>query len=75
MLKYNLSANIVIHHYAIYLEYACTINIIRNNPDDKVQKPKVKQFIAYYFTQTYLNTLFGKYKDNPLEYSFSFSFL
>lgn len=68
--KYHLSANTVIHQHAIIrkcLEYAFTMNIIPNNPADKVQKPKVEQFIASYFTQTELNTLFEKSKGDPLE--------
>ena len=70
MVEKHLSANTVVHHHAIIrkcLEYAFTMDIIPNNPADKVQKPKVEQYIGSYYTQTELNTLFEKSKGDPLE--------
>lgn len=49
------------------LEYAFAMDIIPNNPADKVKKPKVEQYIGSYYTQTELNTLFEKSKGDPLE--------
>lgn len=70
MKKYHLSANTVIHHHAIIrecLDYAFKMNIIVNNPADKVQTPKKEQYIASYYNETELNELFEKSKGDPLE--------
>lgn len=70
MIKYNLSANTVIHHHAIIrkcLDYAFKMDIIPNNPADKIQRPKVEQFIGSFYTESELNTLFEKSKGDPLE--------
>lgn len=70
MVEKHLSDNTVVHHHAIIrkcLEYAFTMDIIPNNPADKVQKPKVEQYIGSYYTQTELNTLFEKSKCDLLE--------
>ena len=70
MIKYNLSANTVIHHHAIIrkcLDYAFKMDIIPSNPADKIQRPKIEQFIGSFYTESELNTLFEKFKDDPLE--------
>lgn len=70
MIKYNLSANTVIHHHAIIrkcLDYAFKMDIIPNNPADKIQRPKMEQFIGSFYTESELNTLFEKSKGDPLE--------
>ena len=70
MIKYNLSANTVIHHHAIIrkcLDYAFKMDIIPNNPADKIQRPKIEQFIDSFYTESELNTLFEKSKGDPLE--------
>lgn len=70
MIKYNLSANTVIHHHAIIrkcLDYAFKMDIIPSNPADKIQRPKIEQFIGSFYTESELNTLFEKSKDDPLE--------
>ena len=70
MVEKHLSSNTIVHHHAIIrkcLEYAFKMDIIPNNPADKVQKPKVEQYIGSYYTQTELNTLFEKSKGDPLE--------
>lgn len=70
MTKYNLSANTVIHHHALIrkcLDYAFKMDIIPNNPADKIQRPKIEQFISSFYTESELNTLFEKSKNDPLE--------
>ena len=42
-----LSSNTVIHHHALIrksLDYAYKMNLIPNNPADKVQRPKKEQY-------------------------------
>lgn len=70
MTKYNLSANTVIHHHALIrkcLDYAFKMDIIPSNPADKIQRPKIEQFISSFYTKSELNTLFEKSKNDPLE--------
>lgn len=70
MIKYNLSANTVIHHHAIIrkcLDYAFKMDIIPNNPADRIQRPKMEQFIGSFYNENELNTLFEKSKGDPLE--------
>ena len=70
MTKYNLSANTVIHHHALIrkcLDYAFKMDIIPCNPADKIQRPKIEQFISSFYTESELNTLFEKSKNDPLE--------
>ena len=67
-----LSANTVIHHHAIIrkaLDYAYKMDIIQNNPADKVQRPKKEQYIGSFYNENELNELnelFEKSKDDPL---------
>lgn len=64
-----LSANSVIHHHAIIrkaLDYAYKMDIIPNNPADKVQRPKKEQYIGSFYNENELNELFEKSKDDPL---------
>ena len=64
-----LSANSVIHHHAIIrkaLDYAYKLDIIPNNPADKVQRPKKEQYIGSFYNENELNELFEKSKDDPL---------
>lgn len=70
MTKCNLSANTVIHHQALIrkcLDYAFKMDIIPSNPADKIQRPKIEQFISSFYTESELNTLFEKSKNDPLE--------
>lgn len=65
-----LSGNTVIHHHAVIrkcLDYAFKIDIIPNNPADKVQKPKREQYIGSFYNENELNELFEKSKDDPIE--------
>lgn len=41
--------------------------MIVSNPADKVQRPKVEQFIGSFYNENELNTLFEKSKGDPLE--------
>lgn len=70
MLDDRLSSNTIIHYHAIIrkaLDYAFKMNIIPLNPADKVQRPKVEQFIGSFYNENELNTLFEKSKGDPLE--------
>ena len=64
-----LSANTVIHHHAIIrkaLDYAFKMDILPNNPADKVQRPKKEQYIGSFYNENELNNLFEKSKDDPM---------
>lgn len=70
MEKYSLSANTVIHHHAVIrkcLDYAFKMNVIVNNPADKVQRPKKGQFISSFYNESELNRLFEISKGDSLE--------
>ena len=70
MLDDGLSSNTVIHYHAIIrkaLDYAFKMNIIQSNVADKVQRPKIEQFIGKFYSESELNTLFEKSKGDPLE--------
>lgn len=65
LFKNGLSGNTVIHHHAIIrkcLDYAYKMDIIPNNPADKVQRPKKEQFIGNFYNESELNELFEKKK-------------
>ena len=69
MFSDGLSANTVIHHHAIIrkaLDYAYKMDVIQNNPADKVQRPKKEQYIGSFYNENELNELFEKSKDDPL---------
>jgi len=42
------------------------MDIIPNNPADKVQRPKKEQYIGSFYNENELNELFEKSKDDPL---------
>lgn len=70
MLADGLSSNTVIHYHAIIrksLDYAFKMDMIPTNPADKVQRPKIEQFIGSFYSENELNTLFEKSKGDPLE--------
>lgn len=65
-----LSGNTVIHYHATIrkcLDYAFKMDIIPNNPADKVQRPKKEQYIGSFYNENELNELFEKSKDDPME--------
>ena len=43
------------------------MDIIQSNPADKVQRPKMQQFIGSFYNESELNILFEKSKGDPLE--------
>ena len=49
------------------LDYAVQTDLIPSNPAIKVGKPHHKHFIADYYNEDELNTLFQVVKDIPLE--------
>lgn len=70
MLNDNLSCNTVIHYHAVIrksLDYAFKMDMIQSNPADKVQRPKMQQFIGNFYNESELNTLFEKSKGDLLE--------
>ncbi len=70
MYSEGLSANTVIHHHAIIrkcLDYAFKMDIIPNNPADKVQRPKKEQFIGEFYTTDQLINLIEASKGDELE--------
>lgn len=70
MYSEGLSANTVIHHHAIIrkcLDYAFKMDIIPNNPADKVQRPKKEQFIGEFYTTDQLINLIEDSKGDELE--------
>ena len=70
MLTNGLNSNTVIHYHAIIrksLDYAFKMNMIPSNPADRVQRPKIEQFIGSFYNETEFNILFEKSKDDPLE--------
>lgn len=70
LLNDGLSSNTVIHYHAIIrkaLDYAFKMNMIVSNPADKVQRPKIEQFIGNFYNENELNTLFEISKRDPLE--------
>ena len=42
------------------------MDIIPNNPADKVQRPTIEQYIGSFYNEKELNDLFEKSKDDPL---------
>ena len=66
MLNDNLSSNTVIH-IRKSLDYAFKMDMIQSNPADKVQRPKMQQFIGNFYNESELDTLFEKSKGDPLE--------
>ena len=70
MLNDGLSSNTVIHYHAIIhkaLDYAFKMDMVSLNVADKVQRPKIEQFIAQFYNENELNTLFEVSKGDPLE--------
>ena len=48
------------------MDYAYKMDIIHNNPADKVQRPKKEQYIGSFYNENELNELFEKSKDDPM---------
>ncbi len=70
MLNEGLSGNTVVHYHAVIhkaLDYAFKMNMVLSNVADKVQRPKIEQFIGKFYNENELNTLFEISKGDPLE--------
>lgn len=71
-----ISASSVVHEHANIhkaLKYAVKIDLIPNNPSDKVEKPKKDKYIAEYYTQQDLQKFFEVTKDHPYGLIFQFT--
>ena len=69
MLK-TVSANSVLHYHANIhkaLKYAVKMDIIKSNPADKVERPKIKKFVGNFYNAKEINTLFQAAKGVKLE--------
>ncbi len=65
-----LKGNTVVKYHANIrkaLDYAVQTDLIPSNPAIKVGRPHQEQFIADYYSEDELNTLFQVVKDTPLE--------
>lgn len=70
MLNDGLSANTVVHHHSIIheaLDYAFKMNMVPINVSNKVQRPKIEQYIGKFYSENELNELFEISKGDPLE--------
>ena len=67
--KKSSAATVRRHHANIRkaLQQAVKSDVIMTNPADKVEKPKVKPYIAKFYNDEGLNELFEKVKDTRLE--------
>ncbi len=68
--KKGLSSNTILHYHANIrkaLNMAVKLDIIQNNPADKIERPKKSQFIGDFYTLDELQLLFEKMKNDPLE--------
>ena len=69
LLSDGLKPTTIIRYHAIIrksLDYAFKYDLIVNNPADKVTLPKKNMFVASFYSQSELNTLFEKTKNDPL---------
>ena len=70
MLNDGLSGNTVKHYHSIIreaLEYAFKMEMIPINIADKVQLPKIEQFIGSFYNENDINILLEKVNGDPLE--------
>ena len=66
----NLKATTVIHYHAIIhkaLKYAVKMDMIPNNPADKVERPRKEVFQAGFYDKDEINALFAASKGTRLE--------
>jgi len=65
-----VKTNTVIHRHANIrkaLQYAFKTGLIKNNPADKVDRPKKNQFVGSFYNEKELEQLFEVVKDDPIE--------
>lgn len=68
--KKGLSSNTVLHYHANIrkaLDIAMKLEIIPNNPADRIERPKKSQFIGDFYSIDELEKLFSACKNDPLE--------
>ena len=65
-----VSANTVIHYHAIIhraLKYAVKMEMIPDNPSDKIERPKKEKFVGSFYDSHEMNALFEHLEGHPLE--------
>ena len=65
-----VTANTVIHRHANIrksLQYAVKIGLINYNPADRVERPRKQKYIASFYNEQELETLFAAVKGKPIE--------
>ena len=65
-----VTANTVIHRHANIrksLQYAVKIGLINYNPADRVERPRKQKYIASFYNEQELETLFSAVKGKPIE--------
>ena len=68
--KKGLSPNTVLHYHANIrkaLDIAMKLEIIPNNPADRIERPKKSQFIGDFYSIDELEKLFSACKNDPIE--------
>jgi len=64
------SANTVLHHHVQIrkaLDYAVKIDLISTNPADKIERPKIANYIANFYNRDEIGKLLEAYKGNSHE--------
>lgn len=65
-----VTANTVIHRHANIrksLQYAVKIGLINYNPADRVERPRKQKYVASFYNEQELETLFAAVKGKPIE--------
>lgn len=65
-----LTGNTILHYHNVIrkaLQTALKLDLILNNPADKIERPKKEQYIGTFYSQSELNTLFNIIKNDPLK--------
>ena len=68
----SLSANTVIHYHAVLrkaLQYAVRMDILTQNPMDRVERPKVPKFIGSFYNAQEVNALLEAVKGKQIEFA------
>lgn len=67
----NLSANTVIHFHANIrkaLQYAFQTDLLKSNPADRVQRPKIMPYVGSFYSEKEANQLLKAVKGDPVEF-------
>ena len=68
----SLSANTVIHYHAVLrkaLQYAVRMDILTQNPMDRVERPKIPKFIGSFYNTQEVNSLLEAVRDKQIEFA------